>query len=56
MQAIVYTSHTGSTAQYAYLLGRELGITVYNSMRELEKDTEIIYLGWIMAGKVQGYS
>ena len=56
MQAIVYTSHTGSTAQYAYLLGRELGITVYNSMRKLEKDTEIIYLGWIMAGKVQGYS
>ena len=56
MQAIVYTSHTGSTAQYAYLLGRELGITVYNSMRELEKDTEIIYLGWIMAGKVKDYS
>ena len=56
MKVIVYTSNTGSTAQYAYLLGYELGITVHNSVRELEKETEIIYLGWIMAGKIQGYS
>ena len=58
MKAIVYTSNTGSTACYAKLLGDELGISVY-SMKEAKKalpaGTEIIYLGWIMAGKIQGY-
>ena len=29
MKAIVYTSNTGSTAQYAKMLGHELGISVY---------------------------
>lgn len=58
MKAIVYTSNTGSTAYYAKLLGNELGIRVY-SAKEAKKNlpisTEIIYLGWIMAGKIQGY-
>ena len=58
MKAIVYTSNTGSTAYYAKLLGNELRIRVY-STKEAKKNlpigTEIIYLGWIMAGKIQGY-
>ena len=58
MKAIIYTSNTGSTACYAKLLGDELEIRVY-SMKEAKKalsaGTEIIYLGWIMAGKIQGY-
>ena len=59
MEAILYTSNTGSTEQYAKLLGHELNIAVYNTeeaRRNLPGGAEIIYLGWIMAGKIQGYS
>lgn len=58
MEAIVYTSNTGSTARYAKLLGHELGIPVYSAAeakKTLPAGTGIIYLGWIMAGKVKGY-
>lgn len=58
MEAIVYTSNTGSTARYAKLLGHELGIQVYSAAeakKTLPAGTGIIYLGWIMAGKVKGY-
>ena len=58
MEAIVYTSNTGSTEQYAKLLGYELGLSVYSTKEaenKLPAGTEIIYLGWIMAGKIQGY-
>ena len=54
MEAIVYTSNTGSTARYAKLLGHELGIPVYSAAeakKTLPAGAGIIYLGWIMAGK-----
>ena len=53
MEAIVYTSNTGSTARYAKLLGHELGAA--EAKKTLPAGTGIIYLGWIMAGKVKGY-
>ena len=46
MKAIIYTSNTGSTAEYAQLLGKKLNLQV---------QSEIIYLGWIMAGGIKGY-
>ena len=56
--AIVYTSNTGFTAQYAGLLGEKTGLGVY-SLEEAEKKlpsgSPILYLGWLAAGKVQGY-
>ena len=56
--AVVYTSNTGFTAEYARLFGEETGLRVL-SLEEAEKTlargSEIIYLGWLMAGKVQGY-
>ena len=59
MDAIIYTTNAGSTERYAKLLGHETGLPVY-SLTEAKKmgisNVEIIYLGWIMAGKVQGYS
>lgn len=58
MNAIVYTSNTGYTAQYAQLLGGKLDLPVYSleaAKKELAADTEIIYLGWLMAGQVKGY-
>ena len=58
MNAIVYTSNTGFTAQYAKLLGEKLCLPVYaldTAEGELAAGAEIIYLGWLMAGQVKGY-
>lgn len=58
MNAIVYTSNTGFTAQYAGLLGGKLNLPAYSldtAKRELAAGAEIIYLGWLMAGQVKGY-
>ena len=58
VQAIVYTSNTGFTAQYASLLGGETGLPVYSledASKSLPQSSPIVYLGWLTAGKVQGY-
>ena len=59
IQAIVYISNTGSTEQYAKLLGQETGLPVYSltdAKQALKSDTRILYLGWIMADVIQGYA
>ena len=56
--AIVYTSNTGFTAQYASLLGGETGLPVYSledASKSLPQSSPIVYLGWLTAGKVHGY-
>ena len=61
MNAIIYTTNTGSTEHYAKLLAHETGLPVY-SLAEAKKTktvfagAEVIYLGWIMAGSVKGYA
>ena len=58
MKAIIYTSNTGSTAEYAQLLGNELNLLVHSLQQAKNKvlsGSEIIYLGWIMAGGIKGY-
>lgn len=58
MKAIIYTTNTGSTAQYAKMLAEQTGLPAF-SMEEakskVEAGSEIIYLGWIMAAQVKGY-
>ena len=57
--AILYTSNTGYTRQYAQMLGGKLGLPVYplqEAFSELPRGSSVIYLGWLMAGKVQGYA
>ena len=59
IQAIVYTSNTGSTGQYARLLGRETGLPVCSleeAKKTLNDGAQMIYLGWVMAGCIQGYA
>ena len=59
MKAIIYTSNTGSTARYAKILANELNLPVYSAedaKRYVPAGAEIIYLGWIMAGGIKGYS
>lgn len=58
MKAIVYTSNTGHTAAYAKILGEKTGLPVCSleeAMKELEKGTQILYLGWLFANNIQGY-
>ena len=57
--AILYTSNTGHTRQYALLLGDKLGLPVYSLLdaaEQLPKDSPVIYLGWIHASHIKGYS
>ena len=57
--AIVYTSNTGHTRQYALLLGEEIGIPVYSldeANAQISGGSPVIYMGWIHASHVQGYS
>ena len=59
MDAIIYTTNTGSTEQYAKLLAQKTGLPAY-SLTEAKKSVpngaEIIYLGWITAGSVKGFA
>lgn len=58
IKAIVYVSETGYTKEYANLLGKEISLPAYSlsqAKSNLDKDTEIIYLGWLMAGTIKGY-
>ncbi len=58
MNAIVYTSNTGTTEAYAKLLGERTGLPVYplnQAERAVPAGAEILYLGWLMAGGIKGY-
>ena len=59
MNAIIYTTNTGSTEHYARLLAQKTGLPAY-SLAEAKKrvlaGAEVIYLGWIMVGSVKGYA
>lgn len=56
-KAIVYTSNSGFTKAYAELLGEKIHLPVYDlpkGIENLEKGSEIIYLGWLMASEIKG--
>ena len=57
--SIVFTSNTGYTREYAALLGEKTGLPVYSleeAGQRLAPGNTILYLGWLMAGKIQGYA
>ncbi len=59
MNAIIYTTNTGSTERYAKLLSEETGLPVYSvpeAKKAVPSGADIIYLGWIMAGSVKEYA
>lgn len=59
MNAVVYTTNTGSTERYAKLLAHETALPAYSlaeAKKKLFPGAEVIYLGWIMAGSVRGYA
>lgn len=58
MDAIVYTSNTGFTEQYAKLLSKLINLPAYTiaeAKTKLSQNAEIIYIGWLMAGNIKGY-
>ena len=58
IQAIVYTSQTGHTEEYAHLLSEATGLPAYplqEAEAALPGGTEVAYFGWVMANSVQGY-
>ncbi len=55
--AIVYKSTTGSCKKYAELLSASLHIPAFPLGKEyVPSGTKIIFVGWLMAGKIMGYS
>lgn len=57
MDAIVFSSNTGFTEQYAKMLSGETGLPVYNlkeAKGKLNNGAKVIYLGWLMASKIKG--
>ena len=57
--AIVYVSNTGHTRQYALLLAKESGLPVFSydeAISGLPGGSRIIYMGWIHASHIKGYS
>ena len=55
--AIVYTSNTGFTTQYARMLGERTGWKAYSldeAWSALEEGSPVLYLGWLMASQVKG--
>lgn len=57
MALIVYTTNAGSTERYAKMLGEKTGYTVCELSKAGENSSEeVIFLGWVMAGTIQGLS
>lgn len=58
IEAIVYTSNTGYTAEYARMLSQNTGIRTLllkDAVKVLKRRTPVIYMGWLMAGVIKGY-
>ena len=58
IEAIVYTSNTGNTRQYAQMLAARTGLPVYSAKdaeTALSQGASVIYMGWIRASVIVGY-
>jgi len=53
---IIYESKTGFTKKYADMLAAKTGIKAFfvKEISKIDKSEEIIFLGWIKVGKIQG--
>lgn len=57
-EAVVFTSRTGHTRQYAQLLGQALALPVCSleeAASRLSRGSRVIYLGWLCASHVKGF-
>ena len=57
LKAIVYESSTGHTKRYAEMLSEKIkvpALTATEARKQLKRNDEIIFLGWIAATKIKG--
>ena len=57
-KAIVYTSNTGLTEQYATIIAKKTGLPMYrieDARQKLARGERVIYLGWLMAGMIVSF-
>ena len=57
VKAIIYNSETGFTKEYAEMLSEKINVPYYTlkeAKKEINKQDEIVYLGWICAGVIKG--
>lgn len=56
MATIIYCSNSGSAKRYAELLSEKTGFSCVDIAKRstINADEEIIFIGWIMAGALQG--
>ena len=57
IEAIVYSSMTGYTAQYAQMISEKTGIPAYalDDAGKLADKTKVLYMSWLMAGTLVDY-
>jgi hypothetical protein len=58
MKAIVFSSNTGFTEEYAKMLSEKLDIPAFSledAKNKLDKGCEVIFMSWLMAGSVFDY-
>ena len=58
IKAIVYQSQTGHTQRYAKMFAEKTGLPLYTlqeAKKALSKGDPIIYFGWLLSGKIQGF-
>lgn len=57
VMVVIYASNSGYTAEYAKLLAKALDVPAYSvkNIPACHKKSEVIFLGWLMAGNVVGY-
>ena len=57
-KAVVYCSNTGHTKRYAEAFAKETGLPLVEASKakkELREGDRVVYFGWLMAGKIQGF-
>ena len=55
ISAILYKSATGSCERYAHIMSRKLALPSYPvDACPLPKGMKVLYIGWLMNGKIQG--
>lgn len=56
MATIIYCSNSGSAKKYAELLSEKTGMPCvdFKKRSTVSADEEVIFIGWIMAGAIQG--
>lgn len=57
-KAVIYTSKTGHSEEYARMIGKKLSLPVYErkyAHNYVAKDSDVIYVAWVMAGLIKDY-